>query len=197
MGGQRATPGHGKTMMSSEQLAEHLLQHREAFLAFVRQRVADPDLAADILQDSLLKALKNGAQIRDDENLVAWFYRILRHTLIDLYRRRAVRERALRDLQAELEQPPAAEERQSLCACLQSLLPTLKPEYAELIRTVDLGDEPVDTAAGRLGITPNNLNVRLHRARRQLHARLLQTCRLCARHGCLDCSCADAATNRQ
>ena len=116
MGGQRATPGHDKTMMSSEQLAEHLLQHQEAFLAFVRKRVADPELAADILQDSLLKALKNVAQIREDENLLAWFYRILRHTLSDLYRRRAMRERVLRDLQAELEQPPTAEERQSLCS---------------------------------------------------------------------------------
>ena len=183
-------------MMSSQQLAEHLLQHREAFLAFVRKRVADPDLAADLLQDSLLKALKNSEQIRDDENLVAWFYRILRHALIDLYRRRAVRERALQDLQAELEHPPTVQEEQSLCSCLQALLPTLKPEYAELIRAVDLGEEPVDAAAGRLGITPNNLNVRLHRARRQLHARLFQMCRLCARHGCLDCDCAAVAADR-
>ena len=189
MGGQRATPGHGKTMMSSEQLAEHLLQHREAFLAFVRQRVVDPELAADILQDSLLKALKNGAQIRDDENLVAWFYRILRHALIDLYRRRAVRERAIADLQAELDQPPTKEETRTLCTCLQALLPALKPDYAELIRAVDLGEEPVEMAARRLGITTNNLNVRLHRARRHLHARLLESCQLCARHGCLDCDC--------
>jgi RNA polymerase sigma-70 factor (ECF subfamily) len=176
-------------MIASEQLVEHLLRHREMFLAFVRQRVADPEVAADLLQDSLLKALKNVEQIRADENLVAWFYRILRHALIDLYRRRAVRDRALQDLQAELGHPPTTAEKQSLCTCLQALLPTLKPEYSELIRAVDLGEESVEAVAGRLGITANNLNVRLHRARRQLHARLLQTCRLCAQHGCLDCDC--------
>lgn len=176
-------------MMSSQQLAEHLLQHREAFLAFVRKRVANPELAADLLQDSLLKALKNSEQIRDDENLVAWFYRILRHALIDLYRRRAVRERALMELQEELDQPPTKQDRRTLCACLQTLLPTLKPDYADLIRAVDLEEEPVAAAANRLGITTTNLNVRLHRARRQLHARLLESCRLCARHGCLDCDC--------
>jgi len=184
-------------MMSSEQLVEHLVQHRDMFLAFVRKRVADPEIAADLLQDSLLKALKNVEQVRDDENLVAWFYQILRHALIDLYRRRAVRDRALQDLQAEVDQPPTPEEEKALCSCLQALLPTLRPEYAELIRSVDLGEEPVDVAAGRLGITPNNLNVRLHRARRQLHARLLLTCRLCAKHGCLDCECPDAAAERR
>jgi RNA polymerase sigma factor (sigma-70 family) len=184
--------GDRYAMIASEQLVEHLLQHRESFLAFVRKRVPDPDVAADVLQDSLLKALKNAAQIRDDENVIAWFYRILRHSLIDLYRRRAVRDRAVQDLQLELEHAPTPEEKRSLCACLQALLPTLKPEYAELIRTVDLGEEPVEAAARRLGITPNNLNVRLHRARRQLHTRLLESCRVCARHGCLDCDCTGA-----
>jgi RNA polymerase sigma-70 factor (ECF subfamily) len=176
-------------MISSEQIAEQLLRHRNEFLAFVRKRMANPEIAADLLQGSLLKALKHGERLRDDENVVAWFYRILRHALIDLYRRRAVRERALQDLQAEVDHPPTPEDRQSLCACLQILLPTLKPEYSELIRMLDPGEESVDAAAGRLGITPNNVNVRLHRARRQLRSRLLQTCRLCATHGCLDCDC--------
>jgi RNA polymerase sigma factor (sigma-70 family) len=179
-------------MIASEQLVEHLLQHREAFLAFLRKRVADPHVADDLLQDSLLKAIKNAAQIRDDENAVAWFYRILRHSLIDLYRRRAVRDRALQDLEWELDHPPTPQEKWALCACLQALLPTLKPEYAELIQTVDLGEEPVEATARRLGITPNNLNVRLHRARRQLHTRLLESCRVCASHGCLDCDCTGA-----
>lgn len=176
-------------MRSSEQVAEHLLQHRDKFLAFVRKRVGDSGLAADVLQDSLLKALKKGAQIRDAESPVAWFYRILRHALIDLYRRQGVRDRALQNLQAEVDHPPTTEEVRAICACFQALLPTLKPDYAELIRAVDLGEESVEAAAKRLGITPNNLKVRLHRARRQLRARLVESCRLCAAHGCLDCDC--------
>ena len=43
--------------------------------------------------------------------------------------------------------------------------------------------------ASDLGITPNNLKVRRHRARRALRARLEETCRICAAHGCLDCTC--------
>ena len=43
--------------------------------------------------------------------------------------------------------------------------------------------------ADRLGITKNNLKVRRHRAHRQLRERVEQTCRSCAAHGCVDCTC--------
>jgi hypothetical protein len=39
--------------------------------------VADPDLAEDILHDSLLKALQGAPDLRDQDRLVPWFYRIL------------------------------------------------------------------------------------------------------------------------
>ena len=42
------------------------------------------------------------------------------------------------------------------------------------------------------GITPNLAMVRLHRARRALRLRLEESCRACAAHGCLDCSCRTA-----
>ena len=43
--------------------------------------------------------------------------------------------------------------------------------------------------AASLGITKSNLNVRIHRARQQLKQRLEENCRVCAKHGCLDCQC--------
>jgi RNA polymerase sigma-70 factor (ECF subfamily) len=63
---------------------------------------------------------------------------------------------------------------------------------AALIRQLDLGDASPESVASALGVTPNNLRVRHHRARQQLRERLEQTCRLCARHGCLDCHCGPA-----
>lgn len=51
------------------------------------------------------------------------------------------------------------------------------------------GDESPAAVAADLGITRNNLKVRRHRARKQLRARLEDLCRLCAHHGCLDCTC--------
>jgi RNA polymerase sigma factor (sigma-70 family) len=181
----------------TESLVAHLMEHHEMFLAFARKRVADPDLAADAVQDSLLKALKSAGQIRDEESLVPWFYRILRRTLLDLHRRRAVRQRVLVEGSDETEVAITEEERLNLCGCLRPLLPALKPEYARVIELVDLNGESLADVAEKLGVARNNLKVRLHRARKQLHERLLQTCRLCARHGCLDCQCGDVSGGTQ
>jgi RNA polymerase sigma-70 factor (ECF subfamily) len=177
-------------------LEQHLVAHHDAFLGFVRKRVADPELAADVLQDSLLKALRASDTIRNGENVVAWFYRILRRTIVDLYRRRAIEQRALERIQQEANDLPRPREEAALCRCLDLLLPTLRPGYAELIRELDIEGVDPEWVAERLGITPNNLKVRLHRARGQLRERLLQSCNLCAKHGCLDCDCDDACEQK-
>jgi RNA polymerase sigma factor (sigma-70 family) len=142
------------------------------------------------VQDSLLKALRGAEQIRDEESARAWFYRILRRTIIDLYRRRDARDRALEKLQGEMDLPPSEEESRVVCACLERLIPTLARQYGSLIRRIDLDGESPEAVTASLGITKNNLNVRLHRARGQLKRRLEENCRICAKHGCLDCHCA-------
>jgi RNA polymerase sigma factor (sigma-70 family) len=174
-------------------LEEQLLAQLEMFTAFARKRVNDPELAADVVQESLLKAVKAAEQLREEENVTAWFYRILRRTIIDLYRRRAANQRAMESLESHLEVPPDAEEERTACACVAGLIPTLKPEYGELVRQLDLEQQPPETVAKALGVTPNNLRVRHHRARQQLREKVEAVCQMCAQHGCLDCTCGKKA----
>lgn len=178
-------------MSDTQQLEKQLLAELEKFTNFVRSRVSDPHLAADVVQDSLLKALKSADQLRDDESVTAWFYRILRRSIIDLYRRRVTNQTALERLEHEMNSAPDSEEQRVVCGCVETLIPTLKPDYAELIRRLDLGNESPEQVGVALGMTVNNLRVRHHRARQQLRERLEQTCRMCAKHGCLDCTCKD------
>jgi len=172
-----------------EKIESHLLENVKEFVGFARKRLGDPELAADAVQESLLKALKAADQIRNEESAKAWFYRILRRTIIDLYRRRTSRDRALAELEHELNSPPDNEEERVICACMEGLLPTMTPQYAGLIRQLDLDGESPESVAASLGISRNNLNVRVHRARQQLKRRLEENCRVCAKHGCLDCHC--------
>ena len=167
-----------------------LLDGRERFLAFVRSKVGDPELAEDVLQESLLKALRAAPEIRDEERLVAWFYRVLQNAVVDVYRRRGVERGRVTRLQGvDVEAEPGEEDEAALCECFRELVPALRPEYGELIRALDLEGEAPEAAAARLGITPNNLKVRRHRARQALRVRLEETCRVCAQHHCLDCVC--------
>lgn len=166
-----------------------LIANLDAFTGFARARVGDPELAADLVQDSLLKALKAADKPADGEGAVAWFYRILRHSIIDLHRRRDVRDRALKRLESELAENPSTEDTRLICHCFKSLLPALPEQYRTLLQQVDLDATPTEKVAAALGISVNNLHVRLHRARKQLRERLEDTCRVCSKHGCLDCSC--------
>jgi RNA polymerase sigma-70 factor (ECF subfamily) len=169
-----------------------LIANLQMFAAFARSRVGDPHLAEDVVQESLIKALASANRPDDDENTVAWFYRILRRSIIDLYRRDSARGRALDRFQRELPEQASDEDEKTLCQCFRQLLPGLPPQYRELLQRVDLdGEDPAKVAAD-LGLTRNNLNVRLHRARGCLREQLSQNCKVCAKHGCLDCTCGDA-----
>ena len=171
-----------------------LVENHSRLLGFVRSKVDDLDLAEDILQDSLVKALRAAPDLRDEERMTSWFYRIVRNGITDAHRKSAARGRGRERLAgAEVEEHPTPEDEARLCGCFRSLLPTLKPEYAEVIEAMDLGNVETVEMARRLDITTNNLKVRRHRARRQLRRRLETTCRVCAEHGCTDCSCTSGA----
>jgi RNA polymerase sigma-70 factor (ECF subfamily) len=170
--------------------ARELIDGRERFLNFVDSRLHDRDLAEDILQDSLLRALKAAPALRDESRFTSWFYAILRNAITDAQRKH--RREAARSQPFEERIQPADEEAEAeaaLCECFRELLPSLRPEYAELVERLDLQEQPPASVAEALGITRNNLKVRHHRARQALRARLEETCRVCADHGCLDCSC--------
>lgn len=170
-------------------LEKLLAENLDAFVGFARKRLADPELAADVVQSSFLKALQSAGQLHDSDKFVSWFYRILRRSIIDIYRERSATEGALARFANEFAESATPEDERTVCGCVKGLLDSLKPEYAEILRRVDLDGEAVTAAAKEVGTTANNATVRLHRARAQLRERLHQTCQICARHGCLDCTC--------
>ena len=170
-----------------------LLANHRRFLDFLAARVGSREDAEEILQDAFVRGLQKAGEVRDDESAVAWFYRLLRNAVVDRYRRNAARRKALEAYAREApEADPGldADLERAVCACVHDLIPILKPEYADLIRRVDLGGADVTSAAGALGITSGNARVRLHRARAALRDELERSCRTCATHGCLDCGCA-------
>ena len=173
--------------MAADVLTTLVANHRR-FLEFLERRTGNRAEAEDILQAAFLRGMEKAGELRDAESAVAWFYRLLRNALTDSWRRRDAESRALAAVQRE-PRDDDEELRAEVCRCVSALLPTLKPEYAELLRQVELEDLSVAEAARRAGVTPNNASVRLHRARRALLDAVQRSCRTCATHGCLDCTC--------
>lgn len=172
-----------------EPVVETLLRHRTRLLSFIQSKVSDPDLAEDILQDSLLRAIRSAGELREEEKLLHWFYRVLNNAIIDSYRRKHTESQYLtayaqNELLLETPENDAA-----LCECFRTVLPSLKPEYSQVIETLELTNVEPEILARQLRISTNNLKVRRHRARQALRQLIDQTCRVCAAHGCLDCTC--------
>ncbi len=175
----------------SAAIVEKLVSNHREFLAFLERRLGNRAEAEDILQTAFVKGVERAESVRDGESVVAWFYRTLRNAVVDHHRRRGAASRAMDAFARELDEAvePPREVKETVCACVRGLSETLKSEYAEALRRIDVEGMSVQAYAAEIGIEPNNAAVRVHRARAALRKRVTSSCGTCAEHGCLDCSC--------
>lgn len=165
-----------------------LLANQRDFLRFVEARVGDRALAEEIVQDAFVRSLDRGDEIR--ESVVGWFYRVLRNAIIDRQRRQAVAAQRLQQFAAELQSDLGGEEATgTVCRCVARLAQTLKPEYADALRRIEIDGVAVKDYADAAGISASNAGVRIFRARQALRQQVARACGACAEHGCLDCTC--------
>jgi RNA polymerase sigma-70 factor (ECF subfamily) len=179
----------------SPEVVNRLVGNHREFLGFLQKRLGDRALAEDILQEAFVRGLPKLDTIEKDESVTAWFYRILRNAVIDHYRRRSAFDRKLEAFATELDQQvePESEMRGAVCRCVSELAGTLKPEYADVIRRVEVDGVSVKDYATEAGITGNNAAVRVFRAREALRKQVARSCGTCAEHGCLDCTCESSS----
>jgi RNA polymerase sigma-70 factor (ECF subfamily) len=116
---------------------------------------------------------------------------VLRNAVIDHHRRRAVASRGLDAFAAELDAAgDASEELEPVtCRCVALLAETLKPEYADALRRIEIDGVAVKDYAAERAISASNAGVRIFRAREALRRQVARSCGTCAEHGCLDCTC--------
>lgn len=174
-------------------VARALVDNHRQFLAFLQRRVRDPQVAEDLLQEAFVRGIHRADTLRDEESAVAWFYRMLRNAVIDHYRRDDAKRRKLERFASELDPAgPDPELAEAICQCVVSLAATLKPDFAEAIRRIDVDGAAVKDFAAEKGLTANNAGVRVFRARAALREQVARSCGSCATHGCLDCTCGPA-----
>jgi RNA polymerase sigma factor (sigma-70 family) len=183
-------PDPSATALTAEAVAALVANHRE-FLRFVERRVGSRALAEEIVQDAFVRTLDQGSEIRD--SVIGWFYRVVRNAVVDHQRRQASANRRLEEFAAELATEESdAELSRVACACVNELARTLKPEYADALRQIEIAGVSVKDYAAAQGISAGNAGVRIFRAREALRKQVARSCGTCAEHGCLDCSCGQS-----
>jgi RNA polymerase sigma-70 factor (ECF subfamily) len=174
--------------MDTSAALTQLAARRAQIVGRVRARVGSEADAEDIFQQALIRAAEHLPDLQDDARLNAWFDAIVRRLTLDHFSASA-RRQGREVITDEPPEPAPEREPADVCGCSVRLIDSMRPEYAEIVRRVDLEDATVIEAADALGITANNASVRLHRARAALRVKLVETCGTTSTRACIDCGC--------
>ncbi len=168
-----------------------LSEHYNDFRRYLVRRVGDLATADDILQSFCVRVLKPNAPLRNNSSAVAWLYVVLKSVLMDHFRRETSRRRSeanYAEQQVVLGLNIVEEAADGYqCCCVKPLIGDLRSDYAQILTRVDIRGESRESLARELKINPENLRVRLHRARRAIFKALKSNCGSCCATGFDDC----------
>ena len=88
-------------MASNTSFRKNLLNLQSNLLSFAYQLTSDREAAADLLQDTTLKALDNEEKFTSDANFKGWVFTIMRNIFINNYRK-TVRQATIVDTTEDL-----------------------------------------------------------------------------------------------
>jgi len=133
----------------------------------------DTDDAHDLVQDTLIKAITCYNTFKENTNLNAWLYTIMKHTFINNHRR-TVRTRALIIRTEEMSVPDHMHssnlnggESRFLMADINNALYSLPREY-HIPFTMYFNGHKYQEIAKRLSLPLGTIKTRIHSARRHL-----------------------------
>jgi RNA polymerase sigma-70 factor (ECF subfamily) len=153
-------------------------------------RIIGPDDAEDLSQVVFDKVSRGLSQFQGKSSLSTWIYRIATNTAIDKSRSAAsIHEREQNpfddDLSHESSDAPIAPSspvtdqlviRKEMSDCINEFIDKLPPDYKTVIVLSDLEGLANKEVAEILGITLDNVKIRLHRARVRLKKALQEGC---------------------
>ncbi len=157
----------------SEAFGVLFLRHRDRLWGVAVRTLADPEEAADALQDAMISAFRRAADFRGESAVTTWLHRIVVNACLDRLRRRAARPAAsgvdepTLDLLARGSAADPAGDRDTALD-VTAALRLLPAEQRAALVLVDMMGYPVADAAEILGISPGTVKSRCARGRARL-----------------------------
>jgi RNA polymerase sigma-70 factor (ECF subfamily) len=169
-------------------------EHGDALYSYALSRLNNVASAEDVVQETLLAALKSGKSFSGRSSARTWLIGILKHKIVDLIRKES-REQPHEEI--ETAESPEEEffdrkgrwrikpvewqvnpgkilEQKEFMAVLFQCMEHLPARLHRLFVLRELEDQDSDFVCKELGITPTNLWVMLHRARMRLRGCLTE-----------------------
>jgi RNA polymerase sigma-70 factor (ECF subfamily) len=146
------------------------IPHLRAFAGFVTQNA---DQASDLVQDTIVRALRAQHQYQPGTNFKAWTFTILRNLHINNLRRQRSRMESIEDGALEAFAVPPEQHARLEFQELRRALAKLTPEHREVLILVGAGGFRYEEAARICNVAIGTIKSRLSRARAELRELLL------------------------
>jgi RNA polymerase sigma-70 factor (ECF subfamily) len=159
-------------------LNQVILEVQDRLYRFCLYLASDEQLAEELCQETLIRALGNIADLKEPRQIFAWLFKVARNLFIDHHRTPEAKLIALQKqdhqdnddsndpgLLASLPDPATASGQECLIS-VRETLSRLTMDQREVLLLMDHQEFSVEEAARILGLTENALKSRLHRARK-------------------------------
>ena len=136
------------------------------YLAYIRQRLGDPDSARDVLQEALLAICRSLYKLQDPASFPRWSFTIVERRCLDQLRRRYRDREVFAESGSEVEQSVPHDQEATLDS--SRLLAQLPGELAGLLRLYYLEDLSLPEIAEIQNIPRGTVKSRLFYGRKKL-----------------------------
>ena len=147
---------------------------------FILASVKNESVADDLIQETFIKIQENLDSLRDPAKISSWIFRIAYHLCQDHFRtlKKSSSHEEIHDGLVNLQETPVQKklEQGEMSRCVQDQLNLLPESQRSVIIFADVMDFSHQEIADILGLTVENVKVRLHRARKKFKAILEEKC---------------------
>jgi RNA polymerase sigma-70 factor, ECF subfamily len=180
----------GRALQNDEAAVRSIIrQHNRRLFRIARSMVRDDGDAEDILQEAYLHAFSSLAAFRGDSSLATWLTRIVVNEALQRLRRRIempVAETALERetlpsnivpfplAPTQTNDPERTMAQREMTRLVEREIDKLPDEFRTVLVARVLEDMSIEETAEALGLRPETVKTRLHRARRLLRTALME-----------------------
>jgi RNA polymerase sigma factor (sigma-70 family) len=165
-----------RILLGEQSLYAHLVERYQSFVfTLVLRQTGNREDAEEVAQDVFIKAYRYLADFRGDARFSTWLYTIVRTSSATFMRKKKLPVTSLDHPKAEAmpETAPAGGiEQKSRHDTLNRAIRLLGTDDALVITLFYKGEQSLEEIGTILGLDPNTVKVRLHRARHRLKEKM-------------------------
>lgn len=150
-------------------------KHEAELRRFLTNRLSDPHVAEDVLQEVFVKAMRHVNGFCELSSARAWLFEVARNAVIDHFRLKREHVDLPEDLAVDVNESLTVD---GLAACVPRVLSELNEKDREAIILCDLQGMTQETFAQMKGISLSGAKSRVQRARKRMQEQLTRACRV-------------------